>query len=48
MDIGNVKIEFYENKQLIKLPENFRDIVDSSNALIESIFPYIRDNYSNH
>jgi len=47
-DIGNGKIECYENTQLIELRENFCSIVDSKNALIESVFPNIRDNYSNH
>lgn len=48
LDIGNGKIGFHENTQLIKLPENFCNIVDSKNALIESVFPNIRDNYRNY
>jgi len=30
------------------LPEKFCDVFDSKNALIESVFPKTRVNYSNH
>jgi len=48
LDIGNGKLECHKNTQLIKMPENVCNIVDSKSALIESVFPNIRDNYSNH
>jgi len=47
LDIGNEKNESFENSQFIKLPKNFCNIVNS-NALIESVFLNIRDNYSSH
>jgi len=48
MDIGDEKMECHENTQLIKLPENFCNIVDLKNSLIASVFPNICDNYNNH
>jgi len=48
LDIGDGKIKCHENTQLIKLLENVCNIVDSINALIESVFPNVRDNYSKH
>jgi len=41
-------MECHENTQLVKLSDDFCNIVDSENALIESIFPNIRDSYSDH
>jgi len=44
LDIGNGKMESHENTQLIKLLEHFCNVVDLTNALIENVFPNIRDN----
>jgi len=42
LDIGNGKMECHENTQLIKFPKNVCNIVNSKNALIESISKYTR------
>jgi len=47
LDIGIGKIKCHENTQSIKLPEILCNTVDSKNALVESVFPNICDNYSN-
>ncbi|XP_015602996.1 uncharacterized protein LOC107271468 [Cephus cinctus] len=48
LDIGDGKIAVYENTGCIKLPTNFCTIVDSQNALIDSIFPDVGTQYINH
>lgn len=48
LDIGNGKIELYEDTQYIRLPENFCNMVATKDELINSIFPDLRHNYTNH
>lgn len=48
LDIGNGKIDFHKNTQLIKFPKNICNIDDLKNALIKNVFPIIHDNYRNH
>ncbi|XP_029342163.1 uncharacterized protein LOC115033546 [Acyrthosiphon pisum] len=44
LDIGNGKIE-HQNTQCIKLPDNFCNVVQTKNELIESVFLDILNNY---
>lgn len=48
LNIGNGKIKLHENTQCIKLPDNFSNMVNRKDALIESIFPNLRTNFINH
>ena len=48
LDIGNGKIQLYEDTQFIKFPENFCNMVATKDELINSIFPDLRYNYTNH
>nr|XP_042913114.1 uncharacterized protein LOC122273116 [Parasteatoda tepidariorum] len=48
LDIGNGKIQLYEDTQYIRLPQNFCNIVPTKEELIKSIFPDLRHNYTNH
>ena len=48
LDIGNGKIQLYEDTQYVRLLENFFNMVATKNELIKSIFPDLRHNYTNH
>ncbi|XP_055911820.1 uncharacterized protein LOC129945885 [Eupeodes corollae] len=48
LDIGNGKIQLYEDTQYIRLPQNFCNRVATKDELITSIFPDLRHNYINH
>ncbi len=48
LDLGNGEIEFQQDTQHIRLPDNFCTVVQTKNELIESVFPDILNNYSNH
>lgn len=48
LDIGNGKIQLYEDTQFIKFPEDFCNMVATKDELINSIFPDLRYNYTNH
>jgi ATP-dependent DNA helicase PIF1 len=45
LDIGNDKIELHPITQCIKLPDNFCNVVQTKNELIENVFPNILNNY---
>ena len=47
LDIGNGKIQLYEDTQYIRLPENFFIMVATKDELIKSIFPDLRHNHAN-
>ena len=48
LDIGNGKIQLYEDTQYIRLSENLCNVVTTKDELIKSIFPDLRHNYTNH
>lgn len=48
LNIDNRKIQLHETTQYIRLPDNFCNMVASKDALIESIFPDLQTNYTNH
>jgi len=48
LDIGNGKITIKQEKQKIKLPADFCNLVTTKEALIASVFPNIQVNYRNH
>lgn len=48
LDLGNGEIEFHQDTQHIRLPDNFCTVVQTKNELIESVFPDILNNYLNH
>lgn len=48
LNIGNGTIPLHGDTQYIKLPENFCNMVNTKDALIESIFPHLQANYINH
>ncbi|GFX41249.1 ATP-dependent DNA helicase [Trichonephila clavipes] len=48
LDIGNGRIQLYEDTQYIQLPENFYNIVATKDELIKTIFPDLRHNYTDH
>ncbi|XP_075210518.1 uncharacterized protein LOC142317853 [Lycorma delicatula] len=48
LNFRNGKIQLHENTQCIRLPDNFCNVVATKDALIESIFPDLQANYTNH
>ncbi|XP_055918690.1 uncharacterized protein LOC129950794 [Eupeodes corollae] len=48
LDIGNGEVEFNQNTQCIRLPDNFCIVVETKNDLIETVFPDKINNYLNH
>ncbi|GFY23989.1 ATP-dependent DNA helicase [Trichonephila clavipes] len=48
LDIGNGRIQLYEDTQYIQLPEKFCNIVTTKDELIKNIFPDVRHNYTDH
>lgn len=48
LNIGNGTIPLHGDTQCIKLPDNFCNMVNTKDALIESIFPDLQANYINH
>ncbi|GFS53811.1 ATP-dependent DNA helicase [Trichonephila clavipes] len=48
LDIGNGRIQLYEDTQYIQFPENFCNIVATKDELIKNIFPDLRHNYTDH
>ncbi|XP_026465855.1 uncharacterized protein LOC113369291 [Ctenocephalides felis] len=48
LDIGNGRINFYENTEYIRFPDNFCNMVDSKAKLIENIFPNLKHNHKDH
>ncbi|XP_071035290.1 uncharacterized protein [Parasteatoda tepidariorum] len=48
VNIGNGKIQLYEDTQYIRLPQNFCNTVPSKEELIKSIFPDLPHDYINN
>ncbi|GFX67062.1 ATP-dependent DNA helicase [Trichonephila clavipes] len=48
LDIGNGRIQLYEDTQNIQLPEKFCNIVATKDELIKNIFPDLRHSYTDH
>ncbi|XP_042896869.1 uncharacterized protein [Parasteatoda tepidariorum] len=48
LDIGNGKIQLYEDSQYIRLPQNFCNMVPTKEELIKSIFLDLPHDYTNH
>ena len=48
LTLGNGKMPVNSNTELISFPDNFCNIVDSTEALKSSVFPKIQDHFKDH